>query len=377
MSSLDFVKFGLKIFKSLSSEKNSVFSPNSLSTCLSLVLMGTRNVTAEELSTALFGKTIKDEAQLQSLAKDLKEIIDKCLKSNSQVLKSANFLYADKKFEILPQFKDLVQKYFNASAKELDFLTKKSESIETINKDISDATNGKIDKLLDDLSQDTVIVLANALYFKGKWKSQFDKEVTTIQKFTTSDKKEMDVQMMSQTKEYPISHCKQFKTQAIEMGYENSDAVMIILLPDENHSLKQLRDSLDIESLNEIVKSMKEVKVDLYLPKFKIDSKFDLVPTLNSTGIKSIFSPTEADFSGLSKHNNVAVSQVLQKAVIEVSEEGTEAAAATATMICYMSVQFNEEFRVNRPFMYLVVTKKKDKSIEDILFMGECHRPKF
>ena len=377
MSSLDFVQFGLRIFSLLSSEENSVFSPNSLSTCLSLVLMGTRNVTAEELSTALFGRAIKDETQLQSLAKDLNEIIEKSLKSNSQALKSANFLYADKKFEVLPQFKSLVQKYFRAEAKELDFLGKKSESIDVINKDISKATNGKIDKLLEDLSPDTVIVLANALYFKGLWKSQFKKDHTITDKFMTNTKQEIDVQMMFQNKKYPIGNSEALKTQAIELNYENSAAVMIVLLPNEDHSLSQLRQSLNIETLNELVKSMREVKVDLYLPKFKIESKFDLIPTLMSTGIKSIFSPTEGDFSGLSKHNNVVVSQVLQKAVIEVNEEGTEAAAATAIGIRLMCAVINMEFKVNRPFMYFVVTKKQDQSIEDILFMGEVLKPKF
>lgn len=377
MSSLDFIRFGLQVFTALSSEENSVFSPNSLSTCLSMVLMGTRNVSAEELSTALFGKAIKDESQLKSLANELNQIIDKRLKSNSDALKSANFLYADKKFEVMPEFREMVQKSFRAEAKELDFISNKSQSIEVINRDISIATNGKIDKLLEDLSEDTVIVLANAIYFKGLWKSQFKKECTTTEKFTTNDNREIDIPMMFQSRKYPFGYVEALKTKAIELGYENSDAVMIVLLPDKDHSLAQLRQSLNVESLNQLIQSLNEIKVDLYLPKFKIESKFDLIPTLMSVGIKSIFSPSGADFSGLSRHNNIAVSQVLQKAVIEVTEEGTEAAAATAVGIRLMSIQFNPEFRANRPFMYLVVTKKEDKTVEDILFMGECYKPKF
>ena len=223
----------------------------------------------------------------------------------------------------------------------------------------------------------TVFNLVKASYFKGLWKNQFNKDYTRIDKFRINANQEIDVQMMFQSKRYPIGYSEALKTRAIELNYENSAAVMIVLLPDEDHSLAQLRQSLTMETLNQLIRTMRSTKVDLYLPKFKIESKFDLIPALMSTGITSIFSASEADFTGLSKQSDVVVSQVIQKAVIEVSEEGTEAAAATAVGICLKCAVINMEFRVNRPFMYLVVIKKEDQSVDDILFMGQCLEPKF
>ena len=255
----------------------------------------------------------------------------------------------------------------------MDF-SNKSGSIKVINSDINTATNGKIPELLDDLSDDTVVVLANALYFKGFWKNQFDKQHTRPEKFNTNSGQQIDVQMMYQSKKHPFGYSPHLKAKAIELNYENTNAVMIVLLPDTESSLKQMKDKLNVQTINDLVLSLRNIKVDLSLPRFKIESKYDLIPSMKRSGITDIFDQ-KADFSGLSQRRGLRVSQVLQKAIIEVNEEGTEAAAATAVGIMLMCAVINEEFRADRPFMYLLVTKDDKKQIDSILFIGECNDP--
>ena len=373
MSSLESQEFGIKLFKLLSNGENTVFSPFSLSTALSMVLMGIRSTTSYELSKSLFGKTVEENG-LEPLAKLLNQTIDNCIKNNSKAMSCANFMYSDSKFEVLSQFKQLIEKYFSANIKELDFENQKQLSLDVINDDIKSATNGKINKLLEDIDDNTVVILANALYFKGLWKSQFAKENTKTDVFTNQRKQKISVEMMFQSKKHPFGYCQQLRAKAVELNYENTNAVMIILLPDEDYSLPQMRDNLSIQSLNQLIKSLHSVTVDLSLPKFKIESTFDLIPSLKSIGINRVFTKS-ADFSGLSQQKGLYVSQIIQKAIIEVNEEGTEAAAATAVGISLMCLPITEEFVANRPFMYFLLTKKEDQTIDSILFMGECNDP--
>ena len=368
------LEFGLKLFKMLSNGDNTVFSPFSLTNCLSLVLMGIRSTSSQELSKAMFGKTIEDK-DYESFATQLKALADKCLEKNWNAIIWTNLMYSDSKFQVLSQFKQLIQRYFSANIKELDLSHNKCKSVDVINSDIRSATNGKIDKLLEEVGDQTVMVLVNALYFKGLWKTQFIKQNTITDKFMANGGQQMDVQMMHSSRTMPFGYNQHLKARAVELDYENTNAVMIVLLPDIDSSLQQMRNHLSIESINDLVHSLSRVKVDLWLPRFKIESTYDLVSPLYNIGIKAIFNES-GDFSGLSAQKGLYVSQVIQKAIIEVNEEGTEATAANTVVISY-GIDLNEkiiEFRANRPFMYLLVTKNEIQKINSILFIGEVNR---
>ena len=149
-----------------------------------MVLMGTGSTSSQQLSKEMFGKILK-EKEFESLAKDLKKLFDKYFDNNSNAIISTNLMYPNSQFEVLPQFKQLIEKYFSSKVKELDFQKNTKHCLEIINSDISEATNGKIDKILGDVDPFTVMILVNALYFKGLWKSKFDKDNTKPDKFTT------------------------------------------------------------------------------------------------------------------------------------------------------------------------------------------------
>ena len=325
------LKFGLEIDKLLSTDTstNVVLSPFSLSTALAMTLIGAENQSGEELSTVLFGKVIKSD-EYPTLAKEYQILVDRCVATNGEVLKSANFLYSHKDYPILQNYKQMIETSFAAKSQELDFISGNKEAIETINKDINTATNGKIPTLFEQIDINTKMVLANALYFKGLWKSKFKSENTKNYKFIKTDKSEAEVQMMFKTGKEAFARSDSLKCSAIQLGYEKSNVVMTVLLPDEDSSVGELKSKLNDQTLNQLLNAFRTQKVDIYLPKFKIESTFPLIPVLAKMGIKEIFDVQKANFSGITSDPlGLYVGDVIQKAVIEVNEEGTEAAAAT------------------------------------------------
>ncbi len=378
MSSTDWgsFEFALKLQNVLSSDdRNLVVSPFSLSCALAMTLYGSRGNSGAELSKVLFGHQI-DVNNYQSMVQEFQSLIDKSLKSNSNVLSSANFIYSHKEYPILPDFSQTIEKYFSAKSQVLDFIYGNAEAIKTINEDISRATNGKIPTLFESIDTNTKMILANAVYFKGLWKSQFKSDLTQLDKFTTNSKQEVEVEMMFQNAKFPFAYSEQLNCKAIELGYEKSNIVMIVLLPDEDNSLKQLKANLNVESFDNLLNRLHSQKVELSLPKFKLESTLQLIPVLGKLGIKDIFDPKVANFSGITNDPlGLFVGDIIQKAVIEVNEEGTEAAAATGVAFLSRSLDIPEQFTANRPFMFFLMSKlEKNKNV--ILFSGTVNNPK-
>jgi serpin B len=375
MSSIDTFEFALRIQNVLSSDNtNLVVSPFSLTSALAITLYGTRGNSGAQLSKVLFGHQI-DVNDYQSMVQEFQSLTDKCLEPNANVLSSANFIYNHKEYPILPDFSQTIDKYFSAKSQVLNFIDGNAEAIKTINEDISRATNGKIPTVLQSIDKKTKMILANAVYFKGLWKSQFESDFTKLDKFTTNSKQEVEVDMMFQRGEFPFAHSEQLNCKAIELGYEKSNIVMIVLLPDEHNSLKRLKANLNVESFDNLLNKLHSQEVRLSLPKFKLESTLELIPVLAKLGIKDIFDPKVANFCGITNDPlGLFVGEIIQKAVIEVNEEGTEAAAATVvkpTVFCDDSKQF----WANRPFMFFLMSKLENNE-NVILFSGTFNNPK-
>jgi serine protease inhibitor len=367
-------EFTLKLQNLLSTnDRNLVVSPFALTTALAMTLYGTRGNSGAELSKVLFGNRI-DVKEYKSMVKKFQSLIDKTVKSNASVLSSANFIYSQKEYEVLPDFSQTIEKYFSSKSQQLDFINCNAEAIKTINEDISCATNGKISTLLESIDKNTKMILANAIYFKGLWNSQFKFNNTQLDKFTTNSGQEIEVDMMFQSNKFPFVYSDQLNCKAIELGYKESNTVMIILLPNEDNSVEQLKANLNVESFNELLGQFWSQSVELSLPKFKLESTLELIPVLTELGIKDIFDAEVANFSGITNDSlGLFVGNIIQKAVIEVNEEGTEASAATAVKILKRSV--SQQFTANRPFMFFLMSKyEKDNNL--ILFSGTVNNPK-
>lgn len=258
-----------------------------------------------------------------------------------------------------------------AVAKQLDFNDAKNALAE-INRAVKKATKDMIPTLLDQIDPETRAILINAIHFKGLWKHPFDKEATFDGDFHKSDETIIKVKMMSQKKKFAYYQCEESGLKACAIPYTAGSISMVIMLPAKGQSIEIFLETMQNgNNLSQILNGMhSSLDVQLMMPKFKIESTHHLIPHLARLNVKTMFTDG-ADFSGISSEK-LFVSDVIQKAVIEVNEEGTEAAAATAIMMMRCAM-FTEEihFTVDRPFAYMLVSNDN----KHVLFTGVCENP--
>lgn len=222
----------------------------------------------------------------------------------------------------------------------------------------------------------TRVIIANAIYYRGVWAQQFEVKNTKKSKFYVSPVEEIDVDMMSLESAsvmYGISETLQ--VSAVDIPYSNPDYSMMIILPDANKGLDSVIRDLTLSSLSDLTNNMFDNEVDLVIPKFRAEHEFELAGPLYSIGIRKLFDPRYVDLSLIFNTNNtdsMALDSVVHKAYINVNEEGTEAAAATALVLARSGrPAFETQFIANRPFVYLI----RDVSTNSILFLGTVRRP--
>lgn len=349
--------------------KNLFFSPYSISTALALTYAGARGDTEEQMAQVLHfepaGQRIHPAFGL--LEKQLNE------KGAEGVfeLAIANALWGQKGYKFLDSFISLVNSNYSAGLNEVDFINETENSRVTINEWIEEKTREKIKDLIKPgvLDRLTRLVLTNAIYFKGKWQYEFDKKDTRDAPFHISARNTVTVPIMYIKKEFNFT--ERDDLQILELGYKGEALSMIIILPNEIDGAKKLEKQLTVENLNNWLDVLRKREVEVYLPKFTFTSEFELKKILSQMGMPKAFSGS-ADFSGMTGGKDLSISNVLHKAFVEVNEEGTEAAAATAVVMMTTSIRSPIPiFRANRPFIFLI----KDNQTGSILFMGKVVDP--
>ncbi|XP_026328449.1 antichymotrypsin-2-like isoform X4 [Hyposmocoma kahamanoa] len=274
-------------------------------------------------------------------------------------LKTASKIYVADGSELNPEFSAITKDIFNSEVKNVDF-TKSTETAKEINTWVEDQTNNRIKDLVsaDDLSSDTRSVLVNAIYFKGKWDSPFKKESTKDEDFHVSKDKTIKVPMMHVQGDFKYADSDELNAQLLEMPYEGGEASFIVILPKEVDGIAALVDKLkDPSALESATSKMYTFDVNVSLPKFKIETKTDLKDVLLKMDVKRVFDPQQAQLSRLLKgEGNLFVSKAIQKAFIEVNEEGAEAAAANAFGIATLSAVIRQQtkFTADRPFVFFL-----------------------
>jgi serpin B len=216
----------------------------------------------------------------------------------------------------------------------------------------------------------TRLVLTNAIYFKGNWARQFKTDRTKDAPFTLADGKKVDISMMNQTAEFGYTETNNF--QVLELPYVDNDLSMIIFLPKEYDGLSEFEETLTVENLSNWLNKLYKREVIVSVPKFKMTSQFSLASVLRSMGMTDAFSGN-ADFSGINGQRNLFISAVIHKAYVDVNEEGTEAAAATAVTMKLTSIGPSRTpvFKADHPFMFLI----RDNHSQSILFIGRVMNP--
>ncbi|NWY58306.1 SPB10 protein, partial [Chionis minor] len=382
--------------------KNIFFSPWSISSALALVYLGAKGNTATEMAEVLHftqaagaerssvarpsrgrpkrRKMDPEHKQAEDIHSGFKELTTAINKPRSTYsLRSANRIYVEKTFPLLPTYIQLSKNYYKAEPHKVNFKTAPEQTRKEINTWVEKQTEGKIKDLLSsqDVVNSTKLILVNAIYFKAEWEVKFRAGDTDLQPFRLSKNKTKPVKMMYMRNTFPVLIMETMNFKMIELPYVKRELSMFILLPDDikdsTTGLEQLERELTYEKLSEWTdsKKMTETLVDLYLPKFTMEERYDLSEKLSSMGMHSAFS-SNADFSGMAGKGDVLISKVFHKSFVAVDEEGTEAAAATvAVSLTSALVSHALKFKVDHPFHFFI-RHNKSKSI---LFFGRFCSP--
>ena len=359
--------FALNLYEQLKAEKgNLFFSPYSISSALAMTYNGARGTTATEMKKVLFFPA-NDKLNAGFLALD-REINAETNKKRGYKLSVANRLWGQKTYPWEKEFVKTTKQFYAAGLEEVDFFGATEASRLAINEWVEKQTQQKIKDLLKPgiLTVDSRLVLTNAIYFKGDWASQFKKDLTAEKTFSMDDGKSENTPMMSQKGKFAYGDDPE--VQVLKLPYVGKELEMVILLPKKRDGLAKVEKSLTPNNLARWIETTKETQVEVLLPKFKVESEFSLKDTLIKMGMPLAFS-NSADFTGIATKEGLKIAAVLHKAFVDVNEEGTEAAAATAVVIEPKSARPPEEtvrFTADHPFIYLI----RDTRNESILFLG-------
>lgn len=356
-------EFAFNIFKKLNNEdsaKSIFISPLSISTALTMTYNGAEASTKEAISKTLGFKGINRDNVNQSY----QNLLNHLEKADKKIeLNVANSIWIRDGEIIKEDFLSKNKNNFSAEIDTLDF--SKDSAVDTINKWISDATKGKIDKMLEPpISPEAVMYLINAIYFKGEWSNQFDPKKTFDGTFKTFSGYDQTVKMMSLKGKVEFANGPNYK--AVRLPYGNGKTSMYCILPNEGININEFIEAMSIKEWNNLRKNISELdEVVLEIPKFKLEYGIkNLNDSLISLGMGEAFSG-KANFSGI--REDIFISQVLHRAVIEVTEEGSTAAAATIVELNTTSAMKPITFTANRPFIFFIT----DDTSGTIMFMGK------
>ncbi|XP_054439747.1 serpin B8 [Pteronotus mesoamericanus] len=364
--------FAITLLKMLGEEDNAqnvFFSPLSISSALAMLFMGAKGDTATQMSQVLCLNDVGDVHQ------GFHSLLAEVNRSDTQyLLRTANRLFGEKTCDFLPAFKESCQKFYQAELEELSFAEDTEGCRKSINDWVTQKTEGKISEILGigAVSPLTKLVLVNAIYFKGKWKKQFDRRYTRGMPFKVNQEKKT-VQMMFKKAEFKMGHVDEVRSQVLELPYAGEELSMVILLPDEDADLALVEKALTPEKITAWTdpEKMTVEKIQVFLPRFKLEESYDLESVLQSLGMTDAFEEAKADFSGMSTKKNVPVSKVAHKCFVEVNEEGTEAAAATAVVRNTRCARKEPTFCADHPFLFFIRHHKTNS----ILFCGRFSSP--
>lgn len=368
--------FALDLYQRLQPRPGNLFySPHSVSTALAMTLAGARGQTQKEMAGTLH-LSLPPET-LHPAFGDLQAHLHAAQAKGHITLSVANSLWGQRGEEFLDEFLKLTQRHYGAGINIVDYVKDTEGARQIINAWVEKKTHSKIKDLLapSSLSRDTRLVLCNAIYFKGTWATKFNEPRTREADFHLKPGNIVRVPMMVQT-EGSFRMKALDGLSAIDLPYQGNELSMIVLLPEAVDRLPALEKNLKPQSLKRWLGELAaaaESKVHVFLPKFRTASGFSLEKTLTAMGMPSAFKPGAADFSAMNGERDLFIDDVVHKALVEVNEEGTEAAGATAvaprpTAGPPTSVA---EFHADHPFLFLI----RDNQTGSILFFGRIVDP--
>ncbi|XP_053198038.1 serpin peptidase inhibitor, clade B (ovalbumin), member 1, like 3 isoform X2 [Scomber japonicus] len=377
--------FSLALFKKLNEDDktaNIFFSPFSISSALAMLMLGTRGNTATQMSEVLGfnSQCLKPQNGEDDVHSSFAQLLSELNKPEAAyALSVANRLYGEQSYQFVEDFLADTKKHYNAELESVDFSTSAEEARVNINSWVEKNTQDKIKDLLtpETLDNMTKLVLVNAIYFKGSWNQQFEEDSTVDAQFKINKNDTKPVKLMCQKSKLPFAAIPEINCQMLELPYKEKELSMLIFLPneieDDTTGLEKLEKELTYEKFVEWTSPdmMGQIEVEVELPRFKMEEKYDLNDVLKSMGIVDAFDVTKSDFTGMSKANDLELSKVVHKAFVEVNEEGTEAAAATGAVVSNRAGVVTETFKADHPFLFFI----RHNSTMSVLFAGRYCSP--
>jgi len=363
--------FAVDLYRQLrAGEGNLFFSPYSISTALAMTYAGARGETARQMAGVLhFGLP---DGRLHAAMRGLMGDVREAAEAEGCELSIANALWGQAGYDFRAGFMNTCRDDYGAGLHEVDFASAAEAARQRINAWVARETRDKIKDLIAPgvLTALTRLVLTNAIYFKGDWQSPFKEAATRDESFWISATESVTAPLMHQAGDFGYAELEQ--CQVLELPYAGDDLSMVVVLPRTRDGLKGLEDALTQEALSGWLKALRRRKVAVTLPRFKLTCQFQLADVLQKMGMKDAFSMARADLSGMNGRRDLYISHVIHKAFVDVNEEGTEAAAATAVVIALRSApQRPAVFRADHPFVFVI----RHKPSGSILFMGRVANP--
>jgi serpin B len=362
--------FALDLYQQLRAQDGNLFlSPYSISAALAMTSAGARGDTLAEMEKAL--RFPAQEKLRPAFADLIKQINGDPKAKRAYELRTANKLWGQKNYDFNADFLKTTADTYGAGLEVVDFIGATEAARKTINGWVEKETNDKIKDLLKPgiLTVDTRLVLTNAIYFKGDWQFQFKKDKTERGTFHLNDRKTVEAPLMHQAAN--VKYYRDGNLGAVELPYSGKALSMVVLVPNEVNGLAVMEKGLTAERLAVILGAMVEHKaLPITLPKFKTTAEFSLRENLEALGMKRAFIPGIADLSGIGgSPGRLSISAVIHKAFVDVNEEGTEAAAATAVVVEDPSAR--PELTADHPFVFLI----RDTRSGAVLFLGRIVDP--
>ncbi|XP_054982929.1 serpin B9-like [Sorex araneus] len=365
--------FAVRLLKTLCRDRpgdNVCVSPVSVAASLAMLLLG-----AEGSTKAQMAKMLSVRAE-QDVHRGFQSLLAKVNRPDSRYsLRMANRLFGEKSCNFHAAFTEACRRLYQADLGQLSFASAPEQATAHINNWVSKKTEGKIQELLprDSVSEQTKLVLVNAVYFKGRWEDPFDKTYTTEMPFKVNQEEQRPAQMMFQESTFKLNYVEEIQTQILELPYVQKELRMVILLPDDDVDLAWVEEKLTFENFQAWTRPgrMQSTEVEVLLPRFRLAADYGLEAVLPRLGMVDAFEARLADFSALAEPGNLCLSAFVHKTWLEVTEEGTEAAAASGVDIeedCGVEMP---HFCADHPFLFFIV----HRDTHSILFCGRFCSP--
>ena len=359
--------FAFSLYNKTMGMNSRVVSPLSVTYLMSMLANGADGETQQQILATLgwAGEGIQ-QPSLQDINDYSRMLIEKTARLDKAVtVEIANYVAVNKEFKLNSKFQKSVERDYKAGVESLNFTS--PSTLKRINDWCNDRTHGMIPSIINDLDPDAVSYLMNAIYFNGTWKDKFSKEETKQEMFRGYTRDIQYVDMMHRHGEYFYADGDGYS--AVSIPYGNGAFRMTVILPSEGSFLRDVMASMDGGKFQALQRSMEKCNVDLKIPRFTTEVDLPLNDIISALGAPLIFSP-QADFSQFAR-GDFYVSKMFQKAKIEVSEEGTKAAAVTAAIMMMSAVRpekkRNVVFHADSPFAYII----SENSTGSIYFMGQ------